>query len=308
MKLKSDLERICFPVEKIPTIELMKDDKMEFNSENSFAIVGTIGDRKKTLNFCSSVYALVENVHVLEPLIPVLEGTFKSLDIKAFSEKDAQFFVRMSPTIPSVSPNVEVIKPALTFRNSYDGKILAQATGGLVRYFVDEKGTVNQTYASFLKGLSFSYTFKHSNENIYSMHGIAAELEKYVANFGTVEKQIEFLKAVNIEKATTNKLEKLIRVFSKGAMFPLKEIEETIDRIHYEGLIFDTDPNLWSIYNAMNYILETSESALTKKMRIDADAKIFENIVEFVATKEKKAKKSAQVVEQVLAINPEEEA
>lgn len=291
--MKSQLKSICFPVEKIETREVLKNAEMAYNSENAYAIVGSwpeIG-RTKVLNFCSSVYKLIENALILEPLVPVLESKFKDLKISVGNDKDSQFTVRMSPVIPSFSRKGEVIKPAITFANSYDGKLLAQATGGLVRYTVDKKGVVSEMYSSFLQGLSFSYTFKHSNENIYSMEGISRTIDEYIANFHNVEKQIKMLKRVLVESKSNSDLEKLIRNLTKGTVFPLKEIEETIQRINYESEIFGTTPNLWTVYNSMNYILEYSESSLTNKMRIDADAKIYANVCEFFAPSKKKHSK-----------------
>lgn len=293
--MKSQLKSICFPVSKVETSEVLKDANMSYNSENAFAIVGSWPELKRTkvLNFCSSVYKLIENALILEPLVPVLEAKFKDIKIIVGNDKDAQFTVRMSPVIPSFSRKVEVIKPAIIFANSYDGKLLAQATGGLVRYTVDKKGEVSEMYSSFLKDLSFSYTFKHSNENIYSMEGISKTIDEYVANFHNVEKQIAMLKRVTIKSVRNADLEKLIRRLTAGTVFPLKEIDGAITRILYEAEIFGTNPNLWNVYNALNYILENSESQLTNKMRIDADTKIYANVCEFFSPKVKTKKKVA---------------
>lgn len=289
--MKSQLKSICFAVDKVETSSILKDETMSYNSENAFAIVGTWANSKKVLNFCSSVYKLIENAAILEPLVPVLEAKFKDLKISVGNDKDAQFTVRMSPVIPSFSRKGEVIKPAITFANSYDGKLLAQATGGLVRYTVDKKGIVSEMYSSFLKDLSFSYTFKHSNVNIYTMEGISKQIDDYVANFHNVEKQIAMLKRVTIKSTGNDDLEKLIRRLTAGTVFPLKEIDGAITRILYEGEIFGTKPNLWIVYNALNYILSNSDSQLTNKMRIDADSKIYANVCEFFSPKVKTNKK-----------------
>lgn len=280
--MKTELKPICFQVDKLPMNEVLKNPEMEYNSENSFGIVASWGKREKLLNTCSSVYKLIENASILEPLIPVLESKFRALNINVKSDKDAQFTVKISPDVPSFSPKTEVIKPAITFTNSYDGKVMAQAMGGLVRYMVDAKGEVFATYSTFLKGLSFSYTFKHSNENIYSMQEISTKIDAYIADFKTVQDQINLLKAVDVVKPTNNKLEKLVRNLSKGTTYPLKEVEQTIERINYESEIFETNPSLWSVYNSMNYILESSEAGLTAKMRMDADYKIYANVLELL--------------------------
>lgn len=296
------LKTICFDVEKVESKELAKNPNMEYNSDNSFAILANwpevtdeltkrvlIPARQKTLNYCSGVYKLITNASILEPLIPVLDSKFKSLDMSVTNDKDAQFTVRMSPVVPSFSPNSEVIKPAITFTNSYDGKVLAQATGGLVRYMVDHKGNVFATFSSFLEGHSFRYTFKHSNEEIYSMTELSTKIDEYIENFASVETQIETLKAIDIVKPTSNKLEKLVRNLAKGTLFPIKDIEDAIERIMYEEMIFDVAPNLWTVYNAMNYILETTDKVLTTKQRMDADEKIYANVCEFLNGKKKKA-------------------
>lgn len=291
--MKSQLKSICFPVEKVETKEMLKSVDVGYNSENAYAIVGRWDKREKILNFCSSVYKLIENAVILEPLIPVLEAKFKNLTISVGNDKDSQFTVRMSPIAPSFSRKIEVILPLITFANSYDGKLLAQATGGLARYLVDKQGNVSVMYSSYLKDLSFSYTFKHSNENIYSMEGISKLVDDYITNFHNVEKQIEILKRVTIKSTKSADLEKLIRKLTTGTVFPLKEIEQAIERIRYESEIFETNPNLWNVYNSLNYILENSESQLTNKMRIDADTKIYANVCEFFSPKIKKGKKVA---------------
>ncbi len=281
--MKTELKPICFPVFKVESVELAENKKMLYNSGNSYAIVARWKDgTEKTLNYCSSVYKLIENSAVLEPLIPVLEEKFKALDFVVGNDWDAQFNVKISPVRPSISKRKEVILPAITFTNSYDGKVMAEALGGLVRYMVDDKGNVFKTFSAYLPGLSFRYHFKHSNENIYSMLEISALIDKYIADFKTVEKQIQMLKAVDIEKPTSKKLEKLIRKLADKTVFPIRQIEETIERINYESEVFNTDPSLWSIYIAMNYILETSESELTQQMRMNADGKIYANILEYL--------------------------
>lgn len=277
------LSPICFEVEKFSTTDVLENTKMEYNSENAYAIVGLWKEgRKKILNFCSSVYKLVPNASILEPLIPVLEDKFKDLNISVSNDKDAQFTVRVAPVVPSFSPKSEVIRPAITFTNSYDGKVLAQATGGLVRYMTDKKGTVHEMFSSYMEGLSFSYVFKHSNENIYSMEGISSKIDAYIAEFKKVEEQIELMKQVSIKNAVSTKLEKLVRKFSKGTVFPLKEVEQAIERIQYESEVFGVEPNLWTIYNAMNYIVENSEASLTTDMRTKANGKIYANICEML--------------------------
>lgn len=278
--MQPEIKAICFPVAKEVTVELFKDSAMEVNSENAYAIVGRIGKRKKVLNFCSEVYKLVENSNVLEPLMPVLEQKFKGFEARVKSTKDAQFFVNVTPTIPTVSPKTEVILPAVSFVNSYDGKIKAQAIGGLVRYMVDEKGRVSVTFSTYLKGLSFVYEFKHSNSAIYSMEEVSTHIDNYITNFETIENQIDLMKAVTIEKPTSAKIEKLIRNLVKGTHFPLKSIDETIQRIEYEMDVFECDLNLWILYNSMNFILENCEADLSQKLRMEADNKIYANILQ----------------------------
>lgn len=298
--MRREIKHVCFPVEKVLSIELMPT--MEFNSENSYAIVakwpdiptriegGKFGDiRKKVLNFCSDIYKLIENSSILEPLIPVLEKKFSNLIISASNYRDGQFIVRMTPVVPTFAPKSEVIKPAIFFMNSYDGKVLAQAIGGLVRYVVDEKGNVETTYSTYLTGLSFAYTFKHSNEEIYSMEGISAQVDSYIENFVNVENQIDLLKQITISNPTPKKLEKMIRNLTTKTNFPLKEIEETIDRVLYEAEVFQSEISLWMIYNSINYVVSTSEASLSDKQRIDTDSRVYANLLEFIP-KESEAK------------------
>lgn len=286
--MKTELSEIFFQVNKVPSVDLMQNAKMEFNSDNSYAIVGVWPDRQKTLNFCSDVYQLVENKAVLEPLIPVLEERFKHLDLFVSNDKDAQFSVRISPVTPTLSLRSEVTFPMVTFINSYDGKVQAQATGGLIRYFVDAKGEVQVTYSSYLKNLSFAYKFKHNNDSIYDMLELSNKIDSYLGDFSKVTEQIEKMKQFEISE---KKVSKFLEKMANGTIFPLKELEETKERVIYESMILDRNPNLWTIYNAMNYITENSEKSLTKKMRMDVDAKIYVNMLEYMESINKRVEK-----------------
>lgn len=306
MKLYTSLlQTIFFLVEKLPSVEIMKNPVMEFNSDNSYAIVATWPEsveqvkgkdfhkaaRQKTLNFCSDVYTLIKNQDVLEPLIPVLEERFKTIEMRVGNDKDAQFGVRISPKPDSLHKMTECIVPLVTFTNSYDGKVMAQATGGMLRYLVDDQGRITLMYSTYLRGLSFSYKFKHNNEGIYSMLELSAKIDQYIADFAKVTDLVSIMKSIPV-KTTPKKLEEFLREMSTGTIFPLKELEETMERIQYEMMVLDTDASLWTVYNAMNYIVENSDAALTSKHRMDVNAKIYMNIVEYMDAAIKKQRKA----------------
>lgn len=305
--MKTELAPLFFPVAKVPTVSIMKNDAMEFNSDNSYAIVATIptatGTREKALNFCSDIYALIENKDVLLPLIPVLEEKFHAVNIKVKAEKHSQFTVRVAPVVPGFSPRTSIVRPSVTFTNSYDGKLLAQAKGGLVRYFTKSDGTVETTYSTFVPGVSFSYTFKHNSEHIYSMTAISELFKNYVAEFSLVEGQIALMQNTMLKRTGPKTLgPKLVSDMAKGTLFPLKQIEDCIDRIMYEAEVLDEDVNLWTVYNAMNYIIETSENALSTKMRSDSEAKVYANVYEYCqALQPKKQLSLGLVVDKVLS-------
>ena len=290
----NELKDIFFNVEKVPSVELAANKNMEYNSDMAYAIKANWPNgREKTLNYCSDIYALIRNQDVLEPLIPVLEEKFKHLDVYVGVDKDSQFSVRISPVVPSVTIREEVIVPLITFTNSYDGKVLAQATGGLTRHMVDDKGNVFTTWSTFMHGLSFSYKFKHNNEGIYSMTELSTRIDQYLGEFIKVEEQVALMKTFIVNKRG-DKMTEFIETMAKGSIFPLKDLEETLERIEYESMVLDCDPNLWTIYNSMNYITEGTEKALTKKMRMDVDAKVYVNMLEYMAAETKKREKKAK--------------
>lgn len=292
------IKTICFPVNKVSSVEIMKNSNMEFNSENSFAIVAQLGEgREKTLNFCSDEYNLLLNESILTPLVPILEQKFRGLDITVSSPYDSQFFVHIAPTIPTLSPRSEVIKPSINFTNSYDGHLKARAMGGLVRHLVDEKGKVTKTFTAYLKGYSFLHEFKHSNNMIYTMEEISKQVDLYVADFKKVEDLIDIMKRVDFKSATIEKIEKLVYKLIEGTRFPITSITgitdkgerligsnvmSVVERIHYEMLVFESPMTLWILYNALNYVLETCESQLSEKARMEADNRIFANITELI--------------------------
>jgi hypothetical protein len=297
--MRPEIKDICFPVTKVESSSIMKNSNMEFNSENSYAILADLGNgREKALNFCSDQYNLLTNESILSPLIPLLEEKFKGLDVRVSAPHHSQFFVNVAPHVPTRSPKVEVIKPAINFTNSYDGHLKARATGGLVRHLVDEKGRVTKTFTGYLQGHSFMYEFKHSNEMIYSMQEISKQVDQYLADFKKVTDLINIMKHVDFEKATSAKIEKLVYRLIKGTRFPITSITgytdktneriislnvmSVVERVKYEMAIFECKMNLWILYNSMNYVLETCESEMSEKARMEADNRIFANICELI--------------------------
>lgn len=296
-----EIDRICFKVDKFSSVDLMANDETLFNTENEYAIVGEV-DREgqkvqKILNFCSNQYKLLRNKTILEPLIEVLEPKFKGIIVRAKSHKESQFTVSFSPFVPKISPNTEVVRPAIYFGNSYDGKVKAHAKGGIVRYLVDANGKVSTTFATYVQGLSFDYVFKHSNEFIYKMERISELIDNYIENFSKVEELIERMKSVEIKDITTEKLKAIVVALTKDTRYPKylitghdekgKEVvafnEDTVlSRVKYEMNVFETPLNYWILYNSLNYVLENANLKMTPKERADVDNAIFSNIVEFI--------------------------
>ncbi len=296
-----EVEKICFPVEKVESVEVMENKAMLFNTENAYAIKAIVQregkDVEKILNFCSNQYKLLRNKSILIPLIEVMEPKFKGIKVRASSHKESQFTVSFSPFVPQISPKSEVILPAIFFENSYDGKLKAKAKGGIVRYMVDELGKVSVTYATYVDGYSFDYVFKHSNEFIYKMENISQLIDKYIENFSKVEALIERMKTVEIADITTDKLKSIVQALIKDTRYPKylitgqdekgKEVvafnaDTVISRVRYEMNVFECPLNYWLLYNCLNYVLENADLKMTPKDKSDIDNQIFATIAEFV--------------------------
>lgn len=303
MKNYKEIDRVCFPVKKVESLSLMSDNDTLFNSENSFAIVGQVNRNGKThqkvLNFCSGQYKLLENKNALVPLMGVLEKKMAGLDVHSRMKNECQFHVEIFPVLPTTSPRTEVIKPAVVFGNSYDGKIRANAVGGLVRYLVDEEGKVSRTVTAYIPKLSFQYDFKHNDSAIIEIEVIDQKVDYYLKNFEKVENLIEGMKSVEIEDHSRKNIEEIVRALTEDTKFPKSVIsgmddkgkaipemigvENVVERIIYERLVYQTKLNYWIVYSAMNYILHnTAESSLSAKERKDIDNQIFANIIEMV--------------------------
>jgi Domain of unknown function (DUF932) len=299
------IDKICFPVEKVESIEVMENKATLFNTENAYAIKAYVQREGKTvekiLNFCSKQYKLLLNKSILLPLIEVMEPKFKGIIVRSTSHKESQFTVSFSPFVPTITPKTEVVRPAVFFENSYDGKLKAKAKGGIVRYLVDANGKVSVTYATYVDGLSFDYVFKHSNEFIYKMESISHLIDQYIENFSKVEEMIERMKSVEITDLTKDKLKAIVTALVKGSRYPKylitgedekgKEVvafnaDTVISRVKYEMNVFDCNLNYWLLYNAMNYVLENADLKMTPKDRADIDNQIFATIAEFVPTGE----------------------
>jgi hypothetical protein len=300
-----EIEKICFPVEKVEITSLLVNEATLTNTENTHAIMAVVQREgknvQKLLNVCSKQYKLLLNQSILLPLIDVMEPKFKGIKVRATSHKESQFTVSFSPFVPSITPKTEVVRPAVFFENSYDGKLKAKAKGGIVRYLVDANGKVSVTYATYVDGLSFDYVFKHSNEFIYKMESISHLIDQYIENFSKVEAMIERMKSVEIADITKDKLKGIVASLIKGSKYPKylitgedekgKEVvafnaDTVISRVKYEMNVFDCPLNYWLLYNALNYVLENADLKMTPKARADIENQIFATIAEFVPSGE----------------------
>ncbi len=296
-----EIDKICFPVEKVESTEVMENKAMLFNSENTYAIKAIVQREgkgvEKILNFCSTQYKLLLNESILLPLIEVMEPKFKGIKVRATSHKESQFTVSFSPFVPNISPKTEVVRPAVFFENSYDGKLKAKAKGGIVRYLVDANGKVTVTFATYVDGLSFEYVFKHSNELIYRMENISQLIDNYIENFSKVEELIERMKSVEIPDITKDKLTGIVKALLKDTRYPKylitgqdekgKEVvafnaDTVISRVRYEMNVFECPLNYWILYNSLNYVLENADLKMTPKERTEVDNQIFATIAEFI--------------------------
>jgi hypothetical protein len=296
-----EIDKICFPVQKVESTEVMENKAMLFNTENAYAIKAIVQregkDVEKILNFCSNQYKLLLNKSILLPLVEVMEPKFKGIKVRATSHKESQFTVSFSPFVPQISPNTEVVRPAVFFENSYDGKLKAKAKGGIVRYLVDANGKVSVTYATYVDSLSFDYVFKHSNEFIYRMENISQLIDTYIENFSKVESLIERMKSVEIKDINKEKLKSIVTALIKDTRYPKylitgedekgKDViafnaDTVLSRVKYEMNIFECPLNYWLLYNSLNYVLENADLKMTPKERADIDNQIFATIAEFI--------------------------
>lgn len=300
-----EIDKICFHAEKVEITSILADQSTLTNSENTHAIIATVQREgknvQKLVNICSKQYKLLLNQNILLPLIEVMEPRFKGIKVRATSHKESQFTVSFSPFVPTVTPKTEVVRPAIFFENSYDGKLKAKAKGGIVRYLVDTNGKVSVTYSTYLDGLSFDYVFKHSNEFIHKMGSISHLIDQYIDNFSKVEEMIDRMKSVEITDVTKDKLKAIVTILINGSRYPKylitgedekgKEViafnaDTVISRVKYEMNVFDCPLNYWILYSSMNYVLENADLKMTPKDRADIDNQIFATITEFVPSGE----------------------
>lgn len=269
----SVLDKIFFAdVEKVSAKDLFPD--YDFNSYNNTLIKVNDGHRDIIVNNVSEDYLLLPN----KEIFPTLEENLKKfgdIQIKREVKNNSEFSVNydfLSKDKLIQIAGTDIIFPRITIENSYNSKTLFTVNSGYYRCICQNGLCLPVVDATFNTILS------HSKGNLDKI--IEATLEG-INQFLISAKDISGEYEVLMEKKVKNsEIEDYVEKILKGTKSLISFKEDIIERLKKENTVDKVETNLFSIYNAINYMLQPNNNP---KLTIDAFSrrKVDEKILDF---------------------------
>ena len=274
--ITSNVNDICFPVEKTPITDL------GFGSISSteFAIVGEIDGRKTILNTCSERYELVPN----ESIFLVVENMLTSNGIKfnpEYSMHDYSVFkatYKLNDCFVEM-PNNDRIYLKFEVTHSYNGLAQYQIILGYWR-LVCSNGLVvplegHDEGNLYIKG-------KHTVKILESIENLIEKLTVFMDNSENFADRYRTMSDRSISK-WEDRIDEVMKATSihagkkdvnKLAIHAKMQVELN-DRIGTGNKVHAND---WLIYNAINegYVYNDEVNSIKPHLRIEKDAKVIQ--------------------------------
>jgi len=267
-----DLQKLYFPVKKIPNPELARG--VELPSGLQYAVqVEKPDGTKRIVNYCSEIYHLVPNENIL-PLFHKEISKFYDVKIQCKMRDHAKFFVDFI----ILQKAMEIMKGDKLFAkirviNSYDGSIRYQfadsfwrevCSNGMMGWADGSNRIIKMHTPAIGKEIEFSKVMEmtsvflaDADENAEVYRELAGS--QVGDSFGRIEEVIE----------ETN--------------FPTSLAEDVVERLEVErNQLGVTTMNDWLIYNAFNYQLNHNDDLKTKEQKKDKiDAEVLEYLLTY---------------------------
>lgn len=264
---KKQLEPLLKPVEKVDLVDLIPG--IQTNPQQECAIIIQDGDEKKIVNVCSKQYHLLPNKHFIEPLLEVFGDS--KIQIVTDARLDARFsidiiFEDLKADIMGKDP----VKAKLKVHNSYDGRAKYQFHMGFFR-MICKNGMVIPLEGFENKNISSKMRHMPILGDTFDKDSIRSMVDNFGMNM--LDYQLPFTKLAEM-RVSEAQLPDLLKEVTGKTKFPVRQLDDVIDRLQIEMNELDEDLNHWLIYNAFNYQLNHSEAIVmdpSKKEQLDHD-------------------------------------
>jgi hypothetical protein len=263
------MENILFPVEKVDLMDLIPEGTIPGLSvvrNCNHAIVGTVKNKPKILQFCSKGYTVLSNEVMLDNILPLLSplGAVET-SVRSFDHRRFFITVAFKEAAFKVGAKEDLIFPAIAINNSYDGGLKFGldlgyyrqicSNGMRVPYSPDLITKINMLHTAQLGESSFQTKI---NDTVIPF----VENGKRHAKFFSSMTKIKIDPMVVLNKVAEN------------TRFPKRQIEAAHARVLRECDELNTDANLWLAYNGLNYVLNHGEMAMQEHKRVSLDRTI----------------------------------
>jgi hypothetical protein len=270
-------EKILFPVEMVPTSELLGG--IITPSDSAYSIVATINKKRHLLQTCSGQYNLKEN----KDIFPVIEKMLDDAGIKYTSKFShigySKFYAEyvFTERFTSVGTEEDIIFPMLNVTSSYNGKLPMSLGFGLHRQVCSNGLTM-----PFPSRHNFNQTVKHTDKLEIVFGAWIESIKRFIDEFTKKREENKFLTNLDIMAGREVKnIKARIEDVKKAVKdFPVRTIDLAIeiataetDRLGYKH------GNDWLVYNGMNEALFSNRSTKHPEFKAEIDAKLFDWIL-----------------------------
>jgi hypothetical protein len=302
----SGWDEICFPVQTVTLSSLLSEEYELLASDRQMAVVGETGIRHKSIFALQSKdYSLIPNQLIRSVIDECMQDY--SLDIRYTTQGEFSITIILPDRVNMGS---EQLYKSLIINNSYNGKTPFTIQGTSIRMRTEKSVRVSYYRKLCSNGL-MGWVDDFMNMEDYLNWLAAGQPKKYtdsVQHRTTIEEK-EFtdkdkllqkrvshkgLKTEWFREYLTKELQNFLnqpssltaQVYKRLEDKPVSEnigqiIEDTqlpkmlarqaMDRLRKEEKILGVKPNLWLLYNAINYALFNSRSSLTINDRYKLD-------------------------------------
>lgn len=263
--------------------------KLGLNEISDYSGVGkcshVILSNGKIVQTCSNSYGLLKNENFFLPFEEKMRE--EHIEFKAVYKNvdDCQFTADyILDGELSVATKQDTIQPKIRLINSYDGSCKTMGFLGFYR----------QVCSNGLHALRYEVDFKlkHTEKKIaIALPSLRDMLNKYQATEGVkIVRRFQVLAEVAVSQDGINEFVK--GIVEKTNLFKFDKSEKNsdpslnaqfvLDVIAKEMNTFQTVPNRWIVYNALNeWLFNDKRNSKTEAMRTDIDAKLFEAVESF---------------------------
>jgi hypothetical protein len=307
-------DEICFPVKAVPLNELLPPNYQLLATDRQTAVVGEESpDCFQIFALQGKQYSLIPN-QLLRQVIDECVADY-TLDIH-YSDRGEFSITIILPE--KVSVGQETLYKSLIINNSYSGKTPFTIQGTALQMQPDQKSRVSFYRRLCSNGLmgwaddfaslaEYDHWLRTGKPNKSMVLTAARDLSRHLDNTGEPEGAIHkkvshksvdlawlasYLKGI-IERFLSQKTSVTALLYGRLSQHPphgqVHELivetgipkqlaKQAVERLRKEEKLLKAQPNLWLVYNAINYSLLNSRSSLTINDRYEWDERVLHHL------------------------------